>query len=75
MSRALRIRPGATDVLANLNGVLMALNRHREALANLDKKAGNNADAESHFRQAVSIYGKTVGGEHPENGLQGRSAR
>src|SRR5215813_12815108 len=37
MSRALRIRPGAGEVLANLNGVLMALGRHQEALANLDK--------------------------------------
>src|SRR5262245_47969881 len=50
MSRALRIRPDAVEVLANLNGVLMALNRHQEALANLDKMvAARPTDANALF--------------------------
>jgi tetratricopeptide (TPR) repeat protein len=37
-----------------------------EALAFLYKSTGRPKDAEQSFRQAVSIYGKTLGGEHPD---------
>jgi protein O-GlcNAc transferase len=56
MSRALRVRPGATEVLANLNGVLMALGRHQEALANLDKMiAAHPADFNALFNRGVTL--------------------
>jgi protein O-GlcNAc transferase len=56
MSRALRVRPGAAEVLANLNGVLMALNRHQEALANLDKMiAAHPADFNALFNRGVAL--------------------
>jgi predicted O-linked N-acetylglucosamine transferase (SPINDLY family) len=56
MSRALRIRPNAMEVLANLNGVLMALNRHQEALANLNKMiAAHPADVNALFNRGVAL--------------------
>jgi protein O-GlcNAc transferase len=56
MSRALRIRPNATEVLANLNGVLMALNRHQEALVNLDKMVdAHPADVNTLFNRGVAL--------------------
>src|SRR6516165_7238363 len=56
MAQALRVRPGAAEVLANLNGVLMALGRHQEALANLDQMiAARPADFNALFNRGVAL--------------------
>jgi hypothetical protein len=52
--------------LRSTSQVLKLTAKRLESARFLDRQTGRATQAETYFRDAVSIYGKTLGGEHPD---------